>query len=154
VLYGSLKDALWLGCRAPGTAISADTAYHNFKLLVHKVKMPKRISELNQELVDIVLFEGPAIISVHWKGYGLNEAQRELCLHRPKPGALCFDVRSVGRPDAGETPNAGSALSSGTLRLRNVLLAVLMRSQWTRWRSWLRHCAISRKVADSNGILQ
>jgi hypothetical protein len=39
--------------------------------------------------------------------------------------ALCvFDVASVGRPVTAETPNAGSALSTATLGLRNVLLAL------------------------------
>jgi hypothetical protein len=57
-------------------------ADHKFKLLVPKVKMPKSISELKQEFVDSVLFQWPAIMSVNWKGYGLNKL-RENCLNGP-----------------------------------------------------------------------
>jgi len=38
-------------------------AEHTLKLLVHKVKMPKGISELNREFVNRALFQGPTIMS-------------------------------------------------------------------------------------------
>jgi hypothetical protein len=88
-------------------------AEHKFKLLVHKVKLLKRLYEQNQKFVGRVLFQ----VCVLWNGYGLKEAQRIVSCTQQLDTA-CFRCSLCWQASCrGERTDAGSALSSATVRV-------------------------------------